>query len=284
MSKTLRSKVIRLAYTNPELQPHLLPILEREASFRLPSWARRWFNGLDTSFESLALLLLAKEAITDSTHGSVLRATSKWLTTLSDDITGGIDREVARILKEGLQEIPDAAPEGKQRDEGTVEQSRLTTPHPASVVEYTSDYEVHAPEALAGTAYVALNTDWIVPLVAKGLRRLNLKLSPRDIQEWVAAQNQRDGEIREWVDEACYDQLDGEEIALDKWTQNSMSEAAREATSYDISDPDGDSDAPDFSVWADDTASINGWKVSSVDKHHGVELELDVVVGINVSA
>ena len=31
MSRTLRSKVIRLAHANPELQPHLLPLLQKEA-------------------------------------------------------------------------------------------------------------------------------------------------------------------------------------------------------------------------------------------------------------
>jgi hypothetical protein len=33
---TLRAKIIRLAHAKPELRPHLLPLVSREAAFRLP--------------------------------------------------------------------------------------------------------------------------------------------------------------------------------------------------------------------------------------------------------
>ena len=38
---SLRSELIRLAHANPELRPHLLPLLKQGAGYRPPEWDRK---------------------------------------------------------------------------------------------------------------------------------------------------------------------------------------------------------------------------------------------------
>ena len=162
----LRSKLIRLAHINPEIQPHLLPLL-KEA--RTTNWQEGWRDDNTRSHLGWHIggFLIDRGYVTEATDPTQAKAIAKWADALGKEI----EKRFERVMKDAIS--------------GDLELGGMEKP--------TVDLD-HGKGSLGVQVQFTVDTAWIPALIAKSGRRVGLDLNVGQLKGWLAKLNNEYGD------------------------------------------------------------------------------------------